>query len=122
MVDRVNQVQYGKTSKQVTAPRRGREPGMRPAFVLLGFVLGSAAAITFSLTGVVIVFLVLAPEHPRLAAEIRPLMTHLALFIILTMSAGSSFYAEIKRPAWRALSLAGLAAALVGIVAFYSLR
>jgi uncharacterized transporter YbjL len=95
---------------------------MRPAFVLLGFVLGTAAAITFSLIGVTIVFLVLAPEHPRLTAEIRPLMTHLALFIVLTMSAGSSFYAEIKRPAWRALSLASLAIALVGIVAFYSLR
>jgi hypothetical protein len=120
MVDRVNQAQYGKRSKRLTLRRHERKRSMRPGFVLLGFVLGSAAAITLSLTGVLIVFVVLAPEHPRLTDEIRPLMTHLALFMVVTATAGASFYAEIKRPPWRTLSLAGLALALLGVGVFYS--
>ena len=86
---------------------------------LLGFLLGSAAAITFGLTGVMIVFLVLQGEHPRLAAEVRPLLTHLAIFAALTAFAGASFYAEIRRPGWRPASFAGLAIACIGVVLFY---
>jgi hypothetical protein len=92
---------------------------MRPAFVLLGFVFGSAAAITFSLSGVLVIFLLLQSEHPRFATEIGPLMTHLAVFCLLTAVAGLSFYAELKRPVWRMACLAGLAATLAAVGAFY---
>ena len=115
----MNQVQYGKTFEPVTPRSAALGARMRPAFVLLGFVLGSAAAITFSLTGVMIIFLLLRTEHPRLDAEVAPLATHLALFAILTALAGLSFYAEGKRPPWRGASLAGLALALAGTIAFY---
>ena len=39
---------------------------MRPTVVVLGFVLGSAAAITFALAGTAIVFVALRSEYPRL--------------------------------------------------------
>ena len=92
---------------------------MRPGVVLLGFVLGSAGAITFSLTGVAIIFLLLQSEHPRFAGEIRPLLLHLAIFIFVTAAAALSFYAEIRRWAWRWASKALLATTLLGVVAFY---
>lgn len=92
---------------------------MRPGFVVLGFVFGSAAAITLSLAGVMVVFAVLRSEHPRLETELGPLWTHLGLFSILTVFAGLSFYAEHERPAWRRAALAGLAVMLVGVGYYY---
>ena len=44
---------------------------MRPAVVVLGFVLGSAVAITFALAGTAIVFVILRSEYPRLDGELR---------------------------------------------------
>jgi hypothetical protein len=92
---------------------------VRPAFALLGFLLGSAVATTFSLTAVAIVFWILHDEYPRLDGEIAPLLRHLGLFSVLTVFAGLSFYAEAKRPPWRPLSLAGLAAILIAMLAVY---
>jgi hypothetical protein len=92
---------------------------MRPAFVLLGFLFGSAAAITFSLAGVMIVFALLRSDHPRLDTEFGPLRTHLGLFVTLTLVAGLSFYAEHKRPAWRWAAFVGLAVSLLGVLFFY---
>jgi hypothetical protein len=62
---------------------------MRPAVVVLGFVLGSAAAITFALAGTTIVFVALRSEYPRLEGELRPLLVSVGLFSLLT-AAGSS--------------------------------
>jgi uncharacterized transporter YbjL len=87
--------------------------------VLVGFILGSAAGIAFSLFGVLVVYLVLQSEQPRFAAEIGPLLTHLALFSVLTGVAGLSFYAELRRFPWRIASRVVLGAAVVGLVAFY---
>ncbi len=42
---------------------------MRPSVVLLGFVLGTAASILFSLAGVAVIFLVLGSEYPRFRTE-----------------------------------------------------
>jgi hypothetical protein len=87
--------------------------------MLIGFVLGSAGAITFSLTGVAIVFLYLRPDYPRLEGEVQPLLLHLAIFSGLTVVAGLSFYAELTRPRWRLPAAIGLIAGLVAVVAFY---
>ncbi len=72
---------------------------MRPAVVVLGFVLGSAAAITFALVGTLVVFMVLRSEYPQLEGELVPLLISGGLFSLLTIAAGGSFYGEIKR-AW----------------------
>jgi hypothetical protein len=84
----------------------------------LGFILGSAAAITFALVGTAVVFFVLRAEYPQLGAELEPLLISVALFALLTVAAGLSFYAEIKAREWRGFALAVLAAALT-FVAYY---
>lgn len=74
---------------------------MRPAVVVLGFILGSAAAISFALLGTIVVFVVLRSEYPRLEGELVPLLTSAGLFSLLTIAAGSSFYGELKQRDWR---------------------
>ena len=94
---------------------------MRPAVAILGFVLGSAAAITFALTGTAIVFTVLRSDHPHLDAELAPLLTNLALFSLLTAAAGACFYGEIKERPWRRASWLTLLLTLAVVIAYQSL-
>lgn len=91
---------------------------MRPAVVVLGFVLGSAAAITFALVGTTIVFITLRSEYPRLEDELRPLLINVGLFSLLTVAAGSTFYGELKERPWRRLALAALVVVLVAVAAY----
>jgi hypothetical protein len=88
---------------------------MKPAVVLLGFVLGSAAAITFALGGVAIVFAVLRPDYPRLAGELPSLLVNLGLFAALTVTAALSFYGQVRGRPWRVLSI-GLLLVGLGLV------
>lgn len=91
---------------------------MRPTVAILGFVLGSAAAITFALGGTAIVFTVLRSDHPHLDAELAPLLTNLGLFGFLTAVAGACFFGEIKQRPWRRTALLGLVLALGVVVAY----
>jgi len=93
---------------------------MRPAVVVLGFVLGSAAAITFALAGTTIVFFALRADYPRLEGELRPLLISLGLFSLLTAAAGSSFYAELRERRWRRAALAALLAMLAAVAAYHA--
>lgn len=92
---------------------------MKPSVMLLGFVLGSSAAISFSLLGVAIVFWILQPEYPRLDSELEPLLRHLGIFLALTGVAGLSFYAMLRELAWRRIPVAVLAVMLVAIGLYY---
>jgi hypothetical protein len=69
--------------------------------VLLGFVLGSAAAITFALFGVTVVFMFLKPEYPRVGRELPALGWSLGMFAVLTCAAAASFYGQLHTTAWR---------------------
>ena len=93
---------------------------MRPGVVVLGFVLGSAAAITFALVGTMIVFVTLRSEYPRLEGELRPLLTSVALFSLLTAAAAGSCYAELKRSQWRGRALATLVVMLMTVALYYA--
>jgi hypothetical protein len=93
---------------------------MRPAVVVLGFVLGSAAAITFALAGTMIVFVVLRSEYPRLEGELRPLLISVGLFSLLTAAAGSSFYGELRERRWRRGALAALFVVLVVVAVYFA--
>jgi hypothetical protein len=86
----------------------------------LGFVLGSAAAITFALGGTMIVFVILRSKYPHLEGELRPLMTSLGLFSLLTIAAGSSFYGELKERPWRRVALAALFVTLAAVAAYHA--
>ena len=93
---------------------------MHPATIVLGFVLGSAAAISFALLGTAIVFFTLRAEYPRLDSELGPLLISAGLFLLLTAAAASSFYAELKQRAWRRGALAGLLAMLVLVAGYHA--
>jgi hypothetical protein len=92
---------------------------MKPSVVLLGFVLGSIAAITFGLSGVAVVFLLLRSEYPRFATELPALLGSLGLFAALTALAGASFYGQLRARAWRRLAVASLLLSLLGTAWYY---
>lgn len=92
---------------------------MRPSVILLGFVLGTAASILFSLVAVTIIFLVLGDEYPRLHAEFGSLRINLAFFTALTVFSALSFYGELKTRSWRVWAFVPLAVTLVAIGGYY---
>jgi hypothetical protein len=92
---------------------------MRPFTVLIGIVLGSAASITFGLGAVLIVFVILAGEHPDLRREMPQLLGSFAAFGILTAASAGSFLGQIKVRAWRGWAHLATAACLAGVVVLY---
>ena len=88
---------------------------MKPLTVLLGIVLGSAAALAVSLTMTGIVFLLLPEYSARLAPEKLPLLTALAWSWSLTLAAAASFVGELKGHAWRRAPQAVVLSLLVGL-------
>ena len=93
---------------------------MRPSVALLGFLLGSSAAICFGLLGVAFIFWVLGPEYPELTDEVGPLLSHLGRFAILAVVAAVSFYGLVKELKWRWLGVAALLAVLGLVVLSYT--
>lgn len=87
---------------------------MRPLTVINGIVLGSCLSISVSLGLVLIVFLVISDDYPRLEAEFRPLSASLAVFLSMTAISAASFYSLLinHRLRWvaQALLWVGLAA------------
>jgi hypothetical protein len=60
--------------------------------MITGILLGSCAAITISLALVLIVFLLLGDDHPRLQHEFRPLLSSMLIFLGMTAISAASFY------------------------------
>jgi hypothetical protein len=92
---------------------------MRPFTVLIGILLGSAASITFGLFAVLIVFCVLAGEHPNLSRELPQLVGSLAAFAGLTAASAGSFLGQVKARSWRRWAHLATAACLGVVVLLY---
>jgi hypothetical protein len=92
---------------------------MRPFTVLIGIILGSAASFTFGLGTVLIVFLVLGPQHPELPRELPRLAGSLAAFGVLTAASAGSFLGEAKGRAWRAWAHLATGICLCGVILLY---
>ncbi len=90
---------------------------MRPLAVITGVLPGSCVSITVSLAMVLIVFLILGDDYPRLQHEFRPRLVRLLIFFGMTILAAGSFDSLIKMSRWRfwsqGLTLAGLAATVM---------
>lgn len=69
---------------------------MRPLTVINLIILGSCFAITFSLSAVLVVVLVLGDEYPRLQAEFDSLLDSLLIFLGMTAISAASFYGLVK--------------------------
>jgi hypothetical protein len=100
--------------------RGGKSSGacVSPLAVLTAIIMGSAITIAVGLAMVLVVFLVLSGEQPRLALELRHLFVTFLLFVVLAVVSSAAFWAVIKgrRWWWPAQFLTYLALALI---AFY---
>ncbi len=92
---------------------------MRPMAVLVGIIMGSAIALTVSLTMSAVVFALLPEYSARLASERLPLLKALIWGWSLAAVAGTSFIGELRGRSWRYGFQALLAAMLVTLVWMY---
>ncbi|HKU16207.1 MAG TPA: hypothetical protein VJQ52_17565 [Steroidobacteraceae bacterium] len=92
---------------------------MRPLAVLNAIVFGSAAAITFGLVGVLVIFLVLQGEYPQMRAEFPVLVRSSALFVLLAAASGASLFGLLQQRRWRWLAHGAMWLVVAGITAFY---
>jgi hypothetical protein len=92
---------------------------MRPFTVLIGIILGTAASFTFGLGTVLIVFLVLGPQHPELPRELPRVAGSLAAFAILTAASAGSFLGEAKARPWRGWAHLSTGICLCGVILLY---
>jgi hypothetical protein len=92
---------------------------MRPFTVLIGIILGTAASFTFGLGTVLIVFLVLGPQHPELPRELPRVAGSLAAFAILTAASAWSFLGEAKARPWRGWAHLSTGICLCGVILLY---
>lgn len=92
---------------------------MSPLAVLNAIIFGSAAAISFGLLGVVVIFLVLKGSNPAFSSEFPALLRNSAVFLVLAAVSGASLLALLKTLKWRWLAQAAMWAAVAGAVALY---
>jgi hypothetical protein len=89
------------------------EMDMRPMAVLIGIIMGSAVAMSVSLSMSAIVFFLLPEYAVRLAPERLPLLKGLLWSWSLAAVGGASFVGELKHLRWRYATELALAAMLV---------
>ena len=92
---------------------------MRPLAVLNAIVFGSAAAITFGLGGVLVIFLILQGQYPQMRAEFPVLVRSSALFALLAAVSGASLLGMLKGRPWRWAAHAAMWLVVGGIAAIY---
>jgi hypothetical protein len=92
---------------------------MRPLAVLNAIVFGSAAAITFGLAGVLLIFLILQGQYPEMREEFPVLVRSSALFALLAGVSGASLLGMLKGTRWRWMAHAAMWLVVAGITAFY---
>jgi hypothetical protein len=68
---------------------------MRPLTVINGIVLGSCFSIAVSLLAVMIVYLILGDDYPRVQQEFRPLLASTLIFFGMTAISAASFYSML---------------------------
>ena len=69
---------------------------MRPLTVITGILLGSCLSIMLSLAAVMLIFLILGDQYPRLSHEFGALGVSLMIFTAMTTISAVSFYALLR--------------------------
>jgi len=65
---------------------------MRPLTIITGILLGTCASIAVSLAAVLLVFVILGDDYPRLRHEFWPLVHSVLIFVGMTAISALSFY------------------------------
>lgn len=92
---------------------------MRPLTVITGIVLGSSFSVALSLAAVLLIFLILGDDYPRLAYEFRGLVASFLIFLIMTAISALCFYAMLKEHKWRHFGQAGMWLGVFAVGYFY---
>jgi hypothetical protein len=92
---------------------------MRPLTVITGILLGSCLSIAFSLAAVLLIFLVLGNDYPRLSQEYGSLLASFSIFTAMTAISAVSFYALVKHHQARWAAQFVMWSGLAGVVYFY---
>lgn len=92
---------------------------MRPLTVINGVLLGTSLSIFVSLALVLIVFLVVGQDHPRIQGEFRPLTFSILIFFGMTIVSAASFYALAVNHRLRFWSQFVLLAGLIATGVYY---
>ena len=92
---------------------------MRPLTVITGIVAGSCFSITVSLAAVLIVYLILGDEYPRISHEFKPLMASMFIFLGMTAISAVSFYALLINHKTRRLLQVAMWAGLAATAYYY---
>jgi len=96
------------------------DEAMRPLAALNAILFGSAAAISFGLWGVALVFLILKGRHPEMSAEFPAVVRSGLMFAALTAVSGASLYSLLKELRWRWAAQTAMWLCIAGIAAFYA--
>lgn len=92
---------------------------MRPMAVLIGIVMGSAIALTVSLSMSAVVFVLLPEYAARLASERLPLLRGLAWSWSLAGVSAACFVGELRGRRWRFGTEAVLAVMIAALLYHY---
>lgn len=92
---------------------------MRPLTVLTGVLLGSSLSIAVSLAMVLVAYLWIGDEYPRLQYEFRPLVQSTLIFLVMTMLTAGSFYTLLTRHRWRVVLQVAMWLGFAATAAYY---
>ena len=92
---------------------------MKPSTVITGIVLGTCLSIAVSLAAVMLMFVVLGDDYPRVNYEFDSLTTSLAVFSAMTAISAVSFYGLLVRHPTRLVALALMWAGVAATAWFY---
>lgn len=92
---------------------------MQPLTVITGILLGTSASIGAGLAVVLLLFFILADEHPRLAAEFAPLLTSTGIFVGMTAICAASFIGLVRNRRWKWAAQGLMWSGLLLVVLYY---
>ena len=92
---------------------------MRPLTVITGIVAGSSLSISVSLAAVLLIYLVLGSDHPRVQHEFGPLVASLCIFLGMTAVSAASFYTLLINHRFRWYLQAAMWICVAGVAWYY---
>lgn len=100
-MNKVKAVTEATEQPVLNANPAGKSGFLGPLAFLTAVALGSAVAIEFGLTSVLVVLWVVRAESDEVAAEVGRLPVYCLMFLLLSAVSGAAMYSLMKGLAWR---------------------